>query len=325
MTFCKALRTGAVLLSLGIVPVPVLAQSAPPLPPPVTTAQSAAPSGSTTAGTPAGEPQLTPEEQAALQEAIIKASQNPVGNIAIIPFQNNFNFGAGPYQRLQYNLNIQPVVPIMLSPKWNLIARSIIPIINNPSSLPPSVCDPLGGCGTTFGIGDLNQQFYFAPKTRPGGLIWGAGPQFQFPTAAPATLGLGKYSVGPDIVGLIMPGPWVIGTLVTQIWSVGGDPTRPAVSNFLIQPFANYNFKGGWALSSAPSITANWVATPQQGKWLVPLGGGVVKTFKLGTSPMQLGLLYYANVARPTYAPSGQLRLNWALLFPIKRGMELPK
>jgi hypothetical protein len=267
---------------------------------------------------------LSPEELAKLQAEIIKQSQNPVGNIAIIPFQNNFNYGYGPYQRLQYNINLQPVVPLMLSKDWNLIARTIIPIIDNPSSAPPQVCASQYGCGTTFGIGDLNPQFYFAPA-HPGNLIWGAGPQFLFPTGAPASLSAGKYGVGPAIVGLIMPGNIVTGVLVTQMWSYAGDSSKPGVSTFFIQPFFNYNLKHAWAIFLGSSgITANWNATPQQGKWLVPLGAGLTKTFKLGDQPMQLGLLYFGNVVRPTNAAYGTIRFNWSLLYPIKRGLKLP-
>ncbi len=67
----------------------------------------------------------------------------------------------------------------------------------------------------------------------------------------------------------------------------------------------NYNIaKGNLAITTAPTITANWNAT--QNKWTVPLGGGFSKTFKLGDQPMQLGLFYYTYVARPTGAPQTQ-------------------
>ena len=260
-----------------------------------------------------------------MQAAIIKASQNPVGNIAIVPFQNNFNYGYGPYSRLQYNVNLQPVVPIMLTKDLNLIARVIAPIVNNPSVAPPTVCASTYGCPGTFGIGDLNPQFYLAPKTKADALIWGAGAQFLFPTGTPASLGSGKYGLGPAIVGLIMPGNIVTGVLVTQLWSVGGDPARPNISSLFVQPFFNYNLKNAWSLSFGTSgITANWNATPQQGKWTVPLGGGVLKTFKLGDQPMQLGLLYYGNIVAPANSASGTIRFNWSLLFPIKRGLPAP-
>ncbi len=301
-----------------------------PAPSPVGTATaapaaSAAPASPAAAGAPAGAPDLsslTPQQQAEIQAAIIKASQNPVGNIAIVPFQNNFNYGFGPYARYQYNLNVQPVVPIMLSKNMNLIARLIAPVIDQPSAAPPQVCESALGCGSTFGIGDMNPQFYFAPKTKPNALIWGVGPQFLLPTATPGVLGQGKWGAGPTAVALVMPGPWVIGALVNQMWSVAGQANRPDVSSFLVQPFVNYNIaKGNWAITTAPTITANWNAT--QNKWTVPLGGGFSKTFKLGDQPMQLGLFYYTYVARPTGAPQTQLRVNWALLFPVKRGGNL--
>src|SRR5579875_1298286 len=84
--------------------------------------------------------QLTPEQRQALELAIIKTSQNPVGNITVFPFQNNFNYGWGPYTRLQYNLNVQPVFPIMLSRSLNLIARTIVPVVNQPSPASPAIC-----------------------------------------------------------------------------------------------------------------------------------------------------------------------------------------
>lgn len=263
---------------------------------------------------------LTPEQQAALRLAIIKTSQNPVGNITAVPFQNNFNYGFGPYTRLQYNLNVQPVVPIMLNPQLNLIARTIIPVLNQPASPPPGVCATYG-CGSTFGISDVQEQLFFAPKTKPGELIWGAGPIFQFPTATPGFLGFGKWSLGPDFVALIMPGDWVMGSLLTQLWSVAGQSNRPNVSAFLVQPFVNYNLPDGWAISVAPSMTANWTAT--QKKWAVPVGGGVAKTFKAGDQLMQLSASYYTYVTRPLASPQTQLRVQWSLLYPVKRGIDI--
>jgi len=267
-------------------------------------------------------PPLTPEQQAAVQAAIIKASQNPVGNIAAIPFQFNNNYGIGPYSRYQFNLNVQPVVPFMLSTKLSLIARTIIPIVDNPSNAPPGVCASSFGCGSTFGISDIQEQLFFAPKTSGNQLIWGVGPIFQVPSASPGVLGTGKWSAGPDAVALIMPGPWVMGVLVTQIWSFTGKAANPQVNVGLIQPFINYNLKGNWAISTAPSLTANYTAPGNQ-KWSIPVGGGVTKTFKLGDQPMQLALFYYTFVERPVTTPQNTLRINWTLLFPIKRGFDL--
>lgn len=305
-------------------PMPVLAQTPEASPAPSASALPVSlPAGEDTHTDTGGfDPSsLTPAQQEALRLAIIKTSQNPVGNITVLPIQNNFNYGYGPYTRFQYNLNVQPVVPIMLSKQMTLIARTIIPVLNQPSPESPVVCASPGGCPSTFGLSDVQEQLFFAPKTKPGQLIWAVGPIFQFPTATPNTLGSGKWSVGPDAVALLMPGNWVLGALVTQLWSVAGLSNRSNVNSFLLQPFVNYNLKGGWAITSAPIMTSN--ASLPGTKWTVPVGGGVAKTFKDGDQLMQITMLYYTNVVRPLAAPQTNLRLVWSLLWPVKRGIDI--
>ncbi len=306
----------AILVLAGLLaqetPTPTLA------PVTATPAASAAPSPS---GGGLDTSHLTPAQQAALQTAIIKETQNPVGNIAVVPFQNNFNYAIGPYARYQYNLNIQPVIPVMLSKQLNLIVRTIIPLVNQPSALPPNLCSN-GDCGSTFGLGDIQEQLFFAPKTKPGEFIWGLGPIFQFPTAQPQTLGSGKWSVGPAAVGLVMPGRWVIGLLATQLWSFAGRAGFSDVNSGLFQAFFNYNIPGGWSVASAPIITVNYTAPGNQ-KWSVPLGLGITKTFKAGDQLMQLSALYYTYVQKPLFTPQTNLRVVWALVYPIKRGVDI--
>lgn len=300
--------------------------------PPCAAAQTPAPASPAPASSPApgsdadtggfDASKLTPAQQEALRLAIIKISQNPVGNIAVLPFQNNFNYGIGPYTRYGYNLNVQPVIPFMLSSNWNLIARTIFPVIALPSFNPPALCATAVGCNSTIGIGDTQEQLYFAPKTKPGALIWGAGPIFSLPTGSPqAILGTGAWGAGFDAVGLVTPGKWVMGTLVTQLWSFTGRQNFTGYSSFLVQPFINYNLKDGWAVSTAPSLTASWLATSN--KWAVPVGGGVAKTFKAGDQLMQLAVSYYTYVSRPLSTQQTQLRVQWSLLWPIKRGIDI--
>ena len=298
---------------------PLGARGAEPAPVPAATATPGADEHPETGGfDPA---KLTPEQREALQLVIIKTSQNPVGNITVFPFQNNFNYGYGPYTRLQYNLNVQPVFPIMLSKQWTLVARSIIPVVNQPSSAPPLVCASAQGCPSTFGLSNVQEQLFFGPKTKPGALIWAVGPIFQFPTATPGALGTPKWAAGPDAVALVMPGKWVMGILVTQLWSVAGPSAAPSVNSFLGQPFINYNLKDGWAVTTAPIITANWTLAGT--KWTVPVGGGIAKTFKDGGQLMQVSVLYYSDVVRPLAAPQTTLRVNWSLLWPVKRGIDI--
>jgi hypothetical protein len=292
---------------LALAPLVALADNAPPV----------APGPTPAAGAP------SPADAAALeaaQKALIKQSQNPVGNLGVLPIQANFYYGQGLYQRTQTVVNIQPVIPIALTKQWNVISRTIVPIINLPSLVPPSQCNSTIGCPTLTGFGDIQQQIYFTPA-KPATVTWGAGPLFQFATASPNLGPVGSHQTGAgiDAVGLIMPGNFVMGTLVTQMWSIGGSsPTNPALNSMLIQPFINFNFGKGWALSTAPNITANFAATPGQA-WTVPVGLGLTKTFVLATTPMQFGAQYYSNVVRPNGAPSTQLKVVLSFLFPVKR------
>jgi hypothetical protein len=209
-------------------------------------------------------------------EDLAKKSQNPIADLVSVPFQSNTNFSAGPFNRTQEVLNIQPVVPLHITAEWNLISRTIMPVISQP--------DPIFN-GSTNGIGDITQEFFVSP-THPGDLIWGVGPVFTIPSATDPILGQGKVLVGPTAVLLTTPGHWVIGVLVNNQWSVGGNPLRPPVNEFLAQPFVNYNMAHGWFLTSSPVITANWLATSDH-RWTVPFGGGVGRVFKLGDQPRE--------------------------------------
>jgi hypothetical protein len=180
---------------------------------------------------------------------LAKKTQNPVADLISVPFQNNVNFGVGPNDDVQYILNIQPVIPFKLSEDWNLISRTIVPLIYQPELAP--------GVGEVFGLGDIQQSLFFSPA-KPGKLIWGIGPIFQFPTATDDSLGQGKWAAGPTAVALTMHGPWVLGALINNIWSFAGDSDRPDVNQMLIQPFVNYNLPDAWYLTSAPIITADW-------------------------------------------------------------------
>src|SRR3954466_15838815 len=66
-------------------------------------------------------------------EELAKLAQNPVGNLISLPFQNNTNLNFGPEKGTQNILNIQPVIPISISSEWNIITRTIVPVIWNPA------------------------------------------------------------------------------------------------------------------------------------------------------------------------------------------------
>ncbi len=243
-------------------------------------------------------------------EEMAKAAQNPVADLISLPFQNNTNFGFGPDDDIQNVLNIQPVIPFHLSENWNLITRTIVPLINQP--------EVVQGTGDEFGLGDINFTAFFSPKNPTKGIIWGAGPIFAFPTATDEKLGSEKWSLGPSAVALTIQGPWLFGALINNVWSFAGDDDRDDVNAMLVQPFVNYNLPNGWYLVSSPIITANWEAASGN-TWSVPLGGGVGKIFRIGNQPVNAQIQAFYNVEKPELVGDWTLRFQLQLLFPKRK------
>ena len=244
------------------------------------------------------------------------ASQNPVAAMYSLPFENNIYNGAGPKHNATANaLDIQPVLPFTFG-DWNIISRTIAPLIYLPSLAtgPSEITDHDLFSSDHFGLGDINQGFYLSPAT-PGDVIWGVGPSFNLPTATATPLGSAKFSMGPTAVALVTPKPWVAGILARQLWSVAGPSDRPNVSQFLLQPFVNYNMEDGWYLVSAPIITANWEATSGN-KWAFPIGAGIGKLFKIGEQPVSASLQAFDYVKSPTGGPRWAVRAYLSFLFP---------
>lgn len=239
-------------------------------------------------------------------EELAKLAQNPVGNLISVPFQYNANLNYGPDKGTQSILNIQPVVPISIDSDWNVITRTILPVIWQPSLGP--------GVSGDNGIGDLQFSAFLSPAD-PGHWIWGVGAIAQAPTHSSDQLGNDHWGLGPTFVVLHLDhgSPWVYGVLVNNAWSVGGGHD-PSYNNGLIQPFLNYNFPGGTYLTSSPVITANWKADGSQ-RWTVPIGGGLGHIFHLGKLPVNAQLGAYYNVARPDYAANWQVRAQVQLMF----------
>jgi hypothetical protein len=67
---------------------------------------------------------------------LAKAAQSPIANMISLPFQNNTDFGVGPDDGTKNTLNIEPVYPVKLNDNWNLITRTIFPVVSVPASAP---------------------------------------------------------------------------------------------------------------------------------------------------------------------------------------------
>jgi hypothetical protein len=237
-------------------------------------------------------------------EELAKKVQNPVADLISVPIQYNLGFNAGPYNLQQNVINIQPVIPIKLSEDWNLITRTIIPILAVPDG---------GRDGHAGGVGDLQITAFLSPA-KAKKFIWGVGPIVQLPTATQPVLGQGMYCLGPSAVALTMQGPIVAGVLANNIWSVGGWRSQN-VNQMLVQPFFNYNFKHGWYFTSAPIMTANWEEGVNHG-WTIPVGGGFGKLVRFGKLPVNLSVQAFSNVLHPDNTPNWSMRFQVQFLFP---------
>lgn len=241
--------------------------------------------------------------------ALAKKLQNPIGDLYSFPFQNNTNFNYGPNRGTQDILNVQPVIPIHLNEDWNLITRTILPLVWQPS-LQPARTVPFGTGPTTFSA-------FLSPSRPVNGWLWGVGPVLQVPTISDKSLGSTVWGGGPTGVLVYIKGPWVTGVLVNDVWSFGGTsgPTGTRYNVFLMQPFANYNFGKGWYVGSAPIITANWL-TAGNNAWTLPLGGQFGRVIRIGGKlPINLAIGAYYNALRPEFGPTWQLRAQITLIF----------
>ena len=114
---------------------------------------------------------------------------NPISSLISVPFQSNYDCCFGPRDSYRYTLNIQPVVPFSLNEDWNLIVRTIVPIVYQQA--------PAAGFDNRFGLSDTEQSFFFSPAQSVDGITWGVGPVFLWPTATNSELGTGKWGAGP--------------------------------------------------------------------------------------------------------------------------------
>jgi hypothetical protein len=244
---------------------------------------------------------------------LAKKLNNPVAALISVPIQNNWDFGIGPAHAMKYTANIQPVVPISISEDWNLIIRTIVPVIyqealDNRPGAPASVGQ------SHAGLGDTTQSFFFSPKNPVGGWILAAGPVGYYPTATSDYLGSGQWGAGPTVLALRQEHGFTYGVLANQIWSFAGQQDRTEVNATYLQPFAAFTTKTYTTFALNTESTYDW----QSEHATVPMNFMVQQVLKIAGHPVafQAGYRYY--IEKPDGGPDWGLRFTVTFLFPKK-------
>jgi hypothetical protein len=235
---------------------------------------------------------------------LAKKLSNPVAALISLPLQSNFDSGMGTGSGWRHTLNVQPVIPVALSPEWNMISRTIIPLIHQRNVTGPGV--------TQNGLGDITQSLFFSPnKSEP--FVWAVGPVFLIPTATNAKLGSQKFGVGPTALVLKQSHGWTYLILMNHIWSVVGNSSRAKVNSTFLQPSISYSTKDGWTYGLNTESSYDWT----NHAWSIPIIPSVSRLVRFGMQPVSFGGGVKCWVTTPGGGPEGcSLRVVVTALFP---------
>lgn len=246
-----------------------------------------------------------PKDQPARSDVDLATKlSNPLSDLISVPIQFNYDEGYGPKGAGFVRVNVQPVIPFSISDDWNLITRTIVPVVNQDSVAT--------GVHSQFGLGDTLQSFFFSPKQPTNGWIWGVGPVFNWPTASNDRLGSGKWGAGPTVVLLKQEKGWTYGALFNHVWSFAGDSDRSQINATFLQPFVSYTFPSATTVTLNTESTYDWTSR----QWTVPINLSASQLMRVGKLPVQFGIggRWYAQ--SPDGGPEWGLRFTFTVLLP---------
>jgi len=234
-------------------------------------------------------------------EELAKKLSNPIASLISVPFQSNWDVGIGNSNGSKMVLNFQPVIPMKLSAKMNLITRWIIPFASQK--------DVVAEKTNQGGLGDAVITGFFSPADSK--ITWGVGPAIVLPIAGNKFLGGGKFCIGPSVVALKQTNGWTIGGLANHVFSVAGNSDRKDVSATFLNPFVSYNWKSGAGLTLNAEYTHDW-KNDLDVFIIQPLASAVTK---FGKQTVSFGIGPRFHFAPTGHADYG-LRAAITLVFP---------
>jgi hypothetical protein len=242
-----------------------------------------------------------------------KEAANPLASVWLLQLQQNNNWigmSAKDGNRVQSNLQFQPLMSVKLSDDWNLIARPVLQLVNS-TPLPQQT-----GQGTRAdGFGDTVLALAASPGPRlVGHWLLAAGPTFIFPTATNSLIGQNKWQIGPaaalgyegkDFITYVFPQQW---------FSVGGDGRK--TSHMLLYYAFVHVYQNGWSVGTNPAMTVDWEAS-RGNRVAFPVGLQVGKLRKIGILPVKFEVQaqYYA-VHPQIFGPKWNLQLQMTPIVP---------
>jgi hypothetical protein len=200
-------------------------------------------------------------------------------------------------------LNVQPVVPLSVNRDWNVIIRTILPIISQEETSP--------GVGSESGFGDVTQSFFFTPKATSNGLTWAVGPAFLWPLGD-SPLGSEKWGAGPTGLLVKQAGHITLGLLANHIWSYAGQDQRDEISATFLQPSFTYTWPDSTSFTVNSEASYDWTHS----QWSVPVNVGFGHLYKIGGQRLQLAAQARVYAASPSGGPDWGLRFAATFLFP---------
>ena len=283
---------------LCVLAIPVTAQettAAPPPPP------------SPTQGTPGA--QGPPSAPGGISPAQLSNANNPLADMNALNFQNFY--APTLYGLPNSNSNTLNLRPVVVSGRQ--IIRSTLPI----STV------PISGGQYQSGLGDLSIFDAIKLTGTDAKTDFAVGPLLVAPSATDHSLGQGKWQAGIAAVAIQpLPGGSLLGFLTTWQHSFAGLSDRPDAHVVTFQPIGTFSIGGGYYFRT----TAVWVFDIQNGSYLIPLGLGLGKVFKVHGAVVNAFVEpQFTAYHNGSGLPSIQLFMGLNLQFPkkLKTGSSL--